>query len=230
MEAPSNRSASAATVVYDGNGIWHLVPEGSPVHLVALFRDPGIEDNREVQTVLDLHEVDGRLRAGKSCWLDRMVEALYDLPVGISLALHNGVDIPCPKPDGMSRYARLLKEQLPERLAWIRRRRRPDNAQAGVLVCDRDLARALSGLGKLQTNTGAWTEPRRFVEAVGTEIIFDGIRGMILAHPAVLRWRPDTYIPAVTGAIPKMLRLAGLNPAEGTPIGEAARIKGQSSL
>lgn len=33
---------------------WKLAPDGDPVHLAALFRDPGISDDRHVPVVLDI--------------------------------------------------------------------------------------------------------------------------------------------------------------------------------
>lgn len=98
--------ARPAVVQLAGEGeCWLLLDEGTPVHIAALFRDPGISDTRPVEVVLDLHlGQDGRVKAGRRCWVDKFLIALQGLPAGITVALDNGVRCPTPIKGGFEVY------------------------------------------------------------------------------------------------------------------------------
>lgn len=80
--------AEPASVECSGNVLtWRFVSPDAPVHLAALFRDPGIQHTRSVSTVLDLCPTDnGHVRAGRQCWLGPVLRSLDDLPRGLRLA------------------------------------------------------------------------------------------------------------------------------------------------
>ena len=82
-----------------------LADEGTPVHIAALFRDPGIRDERPVEVVLDLRLGEDRcLKAGENCWVSSFLEALQGLPAGLAVALDNGVRCPTPTAVGLEVY------------------------------------------------------------------------------------------------------------------------------
>jgi len=179
---------------------WTLQPEGTPVHLLALFRDPAIVDGRAVQTVLDLRvRGDGRLIAGQRCWVGTFLRALEGIPPGITIALDNGVRCPCAKAEGPLEFRRRAACCHLATAAWHSRLRHPDGQPPGIAVCDKDLAEALADSGTLRHRDGtAWRCPSRFLDAVGAEVKYLDIESLILAHPAVLQWQ-EVYRQAFIG-------------------------------
>src|SRR5690606_18750870 len=124
-------------VLYTGNRCWVALKDGQPVHLIALFREPGIAKTRRIEHVLDIHQEDGVLRAGKNCWVSKILQCLADLPSGLGIALHNGVDVPLPKKRGFDAFRAKAKEQWSDRKAWIKTQVHPDGRPPHLLLCDR---------------------------------------------------------------------------------------------
>ena len=89
-------AAAPAGVRLREQGQWIRVPDDTPVHAALLFRDPGIRSGRRISTVLDLREQHGELIAGYACWVGSWLDALGELPTGLTVALDNGVRCPCP--------------------------------------------------------------------------------------------------------------------------------------
>ena len=172
---------------------WIYREKGTPVHLAALFRDPGIVDNRPVKTVLDLHcGQDGYLYAGKHCWVGKFLEALQGLPVGITVALDNGVRCPTPARDGYTIYSEHVRHCHEPTVRWFTELQHPCGGSPNIAICDKDLACSLAQLGQLRYRNGEiWRESKRFIEAVGDEVTYMGVKGVILAHPSIflLRWK-----------------------------------------
>jgi hypothetical protein len=187
-------AASAVIVQLQDDGItWKLQTKGTPVHLAALFRDPEIGDkSRVVSTVLDLRTgPQGKLATGKNCWVDKFLDALPGLPIGLTVALDNGVRCPCGTANGFEPYFERAKCCHKQTVRWFSELRHPDGATPSIVICDKDLACSLAKLRLLHYRSGGvWQNPRRFVEAVGDEVTYLGADAMILAHPVVLRRDP----------------------------------------
>lgn len=85
-------AAQPAIVRLSADGsTWIALTGNLPVHLIALFREPGIKDGRVVPTVLDLRtREDGSLAAGQRCWVRPFLEALRGLPPGLTVAWITG--------------------------------------------------------------------------------------------------------------------------------------------
>src|SRR5271154_5005244 len=182
-------AAAPAAVECAGDVLtWTSIPPNEPVHLVALFRDPGIKDNnRSIQTVLDLQHKDGHVRAGSNCWVGRLLRSLGALPRGLRVALDNGVRCPCPKTAGYIEYRDRVIHCLSATAPWLENLRHPDGGSPGVLVCDNDLAGALAESGRLTRADGsAWLLPRRFIDAIGQPVRCFGRNALICPHPIML--------------------------------------------
>ena len=198
----------------DDGQTWSFVDEGAPVHLAALFRDPGIVAKRTVEVVLDLRlGQDGRLQAGKHCWMDRFLQALQGLPPGITVALDNGVRCPTPtKKHGFKVYQERAKHCHYRSDQWFSTLRHPDGGTPGIAICDKDLACSLTELGLLQNRRGgAWHCPQPFVNAVGDQVIYLGVNAVILAHPVIFTRRYSTqYVQAFAckGIVSNLTQLA----------------------
>jgi hypothetical protein len=187
-------AAAPAIVRLDLDGkTWMMLPEGTSVHLIALFRDPGISDNRAVPVVLDLWlRGDGSLAAGRNCWVEPFLKALDGLPSGLMVALDNGAR--CPYHRQVGSYGDRARLCVGQTHQWIGSFAHPDGGKPGLLICDKDLACAYAELNLLVRPSGtAWKTPRRFVEAVGDEVVFQYgtavYEAMILAHPALFNRR-----------------------------------------
>ncbi len=113
---------------------WRRLPEDCRVHLLALFRDPGIVDSRTVSEVLDLHETsEGSLRAGAKCWVKPFLEALPNLRPGLKVGLDNGVRCPYPKVAGeYGERAGLCIEGVIQHLVSLKH---PDGGHPGPGSC-----------------------------------------------------------------------------------------------
>lgn len=184
--------ACPAVVQLAGDGeSWMLLEEGTPVHIAALFRDPGIADERPVKVVLDLYlGQDGHLKAGRRCWVDKFLGALRGLPAGITVALDNGVRCPTPTKEGFEVYKERAEHCHRRSERWFSALRHPDGGAPGIAICDKDLACSLAELGLLRNrNGGVWRKPARFVDAVGDKVTYLGVNAVILAHPVVFRRR-----------------------------------------
>lgn len=192
---------------------WMLVDEGTPVHIAALFRDPGIRDKRPVEVVLDLHLGEDRcLRAGENCWVGRFLRALQGLPAGIIVALDNGVRCPTPTKVGPEVYKERAKHCHLRSRQWFSKLQSPDGEAPGIAICDKALACSLAELGLLRDRSGGpWREPERFVDSVGDEVTYMGVRAVILAHPVVLS-RHAVYRQAFAarGIVSSLIQLARL--------------------
>lgn len=182
-----------AIVRLEANGSgWASGSTDSRVHLVALFRDPGIVDVRSVSVVLDINTIGGRLVTGQRCWVRQFLRALPDLSVGLTVALDNGVRCPCPKNMGVSEYAKRAAYCHRATQEWHARLMHPDGKPPGIVICDRDLAGSLADLELLRRRNGdLWRLPKTFIDAVGEEVTYLGVDALIGAHPDVLRRRDD---------------------------------------
>lgn len=183
--------AQPASVECSGNVLtWRFVSPDAPVHLAALFRDPGIQDTRSVSTVLDLCPTEnGHVRAGRQCWLGPMLRSLDDLPRGLRLALDNGVRCPCPT--RTCRYSERVTHCLNATRSWLQSLRHPDGGSPALLVCDRDLARSFAFLGLLVREDGStWEAPRPFVNAIGERVRCFDRPALICPHPMVVSRHP----------------------------------------
>ncbi len=208
--------ARPAVVQLAGDGeTWMLLDEGTPVHIAALFRDPGITDERPVEVVLDLHRgPDGHLKAGRHCWVDKFLEALRGLPVGITVALDNGVRCPTPTNEGFEVYKERAKHCHGQSVQWFSALEHPNGGAPGIAICDKDLARSLAELGLLRNRNGeVWRKPARFVDAVGDKVTYLGVNAIILAHPVIFRRRYASVYRqafAAKGIISSLTQLARL--------------------
>jgi hypothetical protein len=187
-------AARPAVVRLDTDGkTWTGLSEQTPVHLVALFRDPAIVDSRIVSVVLDLSSrPDGSLSAGRACWVEPFLKALSGLPPGLTVALDNGVR--CPYPQQAGNYAARVRLCLSQTQKWITSLEHPEGGRPGLLICDKDLACAYTALGLLTRRNGeAWQAPARFLDAVGDEVVFNSgtavCEAIILAHPVLFSRR-----------------------------------------
>jgi hypothetical protein len=203
---PAAYAAAPATIRHGGNGAWRLMPNNTPAHLLTLFRDPQIRDGRRVDVVLDLALSSTTCRTPP--WVGNFIRALAELPVGLVVALDNGVRCPCGKTLGRSTYFARANVCLGRTRTCLADLRHPDSGRPGVVICDRDLADALAAVGTLALGTGApWTSPDPWITAVGSEVTFLGEPALVLAHPVVLQ-RQRAYRDAVTAAVPKLVALA----------------------
>jgi hypothetical protein len=181
----------AVVQLADDGETWMLLGEDTPVHIAVLFRDPGIADERRVEVVLDLHlGQDGRLRAGRRCWVDKFLGALQGLPAGIVVALDNGVRCPTPTKEDFEVYKERAKHCHGRSERWFATLQHPDGGAPGIAICDKNLVCSLAESGQLRDrNGGAWRKTTRFVDAVGDEVTYLGVNAVILAHPVVFRRR-----------------------------------------
>jgi hypothetical protein len=204
-------AAEPAVVECIDDQSWTLASRGEAVHLVALFRDPGIQDRRSIPTVLDLRLDDkGHLRAGRNCWVGPMLRSLGALPRGLHVALDNGVRCPCPKKD--CDYHERVTHCLSATRSWLEKLRHPDGGYPGVLVCDKDLAHALASLGQLTNGDGSvWHIPSPFVAAIGQSVHCFCRPALICPHPAVVsrsaRYRVHMNEIGLASAIRTLARL-----------------------
>lgn len=198
----SARAARPAIVQLGHDGNWRLIADDcTVVHLVALFRDPGIVDSRVVERVLDLRvRPDGGLSAGKKgCWVRQFLKALSGIPVGLTVALDNGVRCPCRTDEGYHGYKKRAEYCHLRTAEWFGSLRHPDGGIPGIVICNKDLTCALAELGFLTKRNGEnWRMPRRFVDALGTEITYLQADGIICGHPSnFLRRHNKAYVNAV---------------------------------
>ncbi len=184
---------------------WIYQPAGSPVHLVALFRDPAIRDGRPVATVLDLVAGPGGvLTAGRSCWLRQFLDVLPGLPAGITIAIDNGVRCPCATTLGAEVYRERAAACHPATAKWHAALKHPDGKPPGLVICDKDLACSLAEQGLLTRRGGKpWQCPARFLNAVGDEVTYLGVDAMIAAHPVVVQRRAEYRLVFLTRNIAK---------------------------
>lgn len=202
-----------AVVRLESHGKWSLVkPPVLTVHLVALFRDPCIRRRRGVKVVLDLHESDGHLIAGRRCWVRKFVDALCGLPSGLIVALDNGVRCDCPTKLGIAEYQRRAVACHARTAEWFSRLQHPHGGKPGIVICNRDLAHALAKFHLITRRDGAsWSVSKRFVDSVGDEIAYLDTTAVVLAHPMNVLYRP-CYEPAIQASLPKLIALAGTVP------------------
>ena len=170
---------------------WKYREKGTSVHIAALFRDPGISDRRTVEVVLDLHcGRDGYLYAGKRCWVGNFLEELQGLPAGITVALDNGVRCPTPTKEGYAVYNERARQCHERTVRWFSELQHPCGGSPNIVICDKDLACSLAELGLLRNRNGEiWHKPARFVDAVGDEVTYLGVKAVILAHPSLFYMR-----------------------------------------
>ncbi len=168
---------------------WTLQPGTVPVHLLALFRDPAIQQGRSVPVVLDLSvREDGRLTAGRACWVRTFLDALGAFPGGMTIAIDNGVRCPCAIQLGESTYRSRAQACHAKTNDWHAALMHPDGKPPGIVICDKDLACALAHAGLLLRRDGApWKCPARFVDAVGEPVTYLGVDALIGAHPVVVQ-------------------------------------------
>lgn len=203
---PAAYAAAPATIRHRGSGAWRRLPDNTPVHLLALFRDPQIQDGRRVDVVLDLPLTSATCHTPR--WLGDFLRALAELPVGLVVALDNGVRCPCGKTAGRATYFARANVCLGRTRTCLAALRHPDGGRPGVVICDRDLTDALAAAGTLALGTGApWVSPDPWITAVGSEVTLLGEPALVLAHPVVLQ-RQRAYRDAVTAAVPKLVALA----------------------
>jgi len=201
---------------------WSLQPEGTPTHLAALFRDPGIANERIVSVVLDRASgPDGILKAGSDCWVRGFLKELSGLPRGLTVALDNGVRCPCPRKLGFHVYYGRVACCTAKTEHWLDSLKHPDGGKPGVLLCDKDLASCFGRMGLLTREDGSfWRSPSPFVSGVGSQLSLFGQNApafstMILAHPVLFsRQHAARYVAAFNEQeIPsKITRLARLEP------------------
>ncbi|HEX3035884.1 MAG TPA: hypothetical protein VHT73_12285 [Thermodesulfobacteriota bacterium] len=195
------------TIQHQGNGIWIKAPSETPIHLAALFRKPEIRSGRIVNTVLDLACVNGQLRHPKVCWTRMFVQILRDLPSGLTVALDNGVRCPFGTSRKIKEFNRRAELCHNRTVDWLQTLA-PDPPP--VLFCDKSVCVAYAQQKGLTHSDGTeWTEPKKFLDAVGEEVLFHGRPALILAHPRVVQMKVQ-YRDALRAAIPKIRRLAGL--------------------
>jgi len=210
-ECPSEYAAAPVIVKHRGYGRWTYSSPDSYVHLAALFRDPETGSGRKIRVVLDLQVKDGELRNSSRCWMGRFTDALSTLPVDIRIAIDNGVRCPCGTKYGFDEYFRRVKFCFKRTEKWLSLLRTLSGKPLPVVLCDRELSIAMSHLGVLRNLDGTnWKEPKRFVEAVGSEVRFNDLPAMILAHPIVVERWPDPYKNALANAVPAIYKLAGI--------------------
>jgi len=211
--ASSTRSAVVRKV---GATSWTLLPDDSPVHLAALFRDPGIRDDRDVPLVLDLRPESNPLRAGERCWVRRFVALMEALPNGIQIALDNGVRCRCPQSQGYQEYEKRVLNCHERTAQWFAKLKHLNGGKPGVVICDQDLCNALAAWGLMKRQNGQkWIPPRTFVKRVGAGIEYLGVNGLVLAHPSNLNYAHRVrYRKALMGAIPAVISLARLRESE----------------
>ena len=214
-EGCSARDATWPAIVEKVSGTeWKLAPDGNTVHLAALFRDPGISDDRHVPVVLDIRPDTRPLRAGRDCWLGPFLEALRELPEGIRVALDNGVR--CRRPirgdEQRTDYEARARRCHEETVLWFRRLVHPDGGRPGIAVCDKDLANSLGRAGHLTLADGSPFVPSgRFVDRVGTAVRYLEADAIILAHPALVlpdRVHRSRYLAAIKAAVEGLVILA----------------------
>jgi hypothetical protein len=190
VQATKKAARPAIVQLQDDGTKWVLRKPGTPVHLAVLFRDPEVRSQqRVVKTVLDLRiSQQGNLIAGKNCWVDKFLEVLAGLPVGLTVALDNGVRCPCGTKRGFETYFERARYCHMQTVNWFSTLQHPDGNSPSIVICDKDLAQSLSILGLLHYRNGnVWQKPRMFVEAVGDEVTYLDSDAIILAHPIVVR-------------------------------------------
>lgn len=212
---PVTGFARPVTVVHRSCGSWAEAGPDRRVDLVALFRDPGISKKRHVETVLDIVFRGGRARNRTHCWTLEFVQALECLPLGLTVALENGVRCPCPRRNGIDEYRRRLKKCWVETRSWLQSLR-SRKGPVPLLLCDKDLIESLASTGILETEAGKpWRSPRPFVGAVGRGVRVEGRPALVLAHPIVVKRYPTRYgsavkeVVAAIDALAKTGRLGG---------------------
>lgn len=186
-------AAGPAIVRLSGDGAsWSLQPSGTPVHLAVLFRDPAIRDGRSVPTVLDLRlRSNESLVTGRSCWARQFLSSLPGLPLGITIALDNGVRCPCPRKLKFAEYHQRASKCHEATATWHASLRHPDGTLPGIVLCDRHLAISLAKLRILTNRDGStWRCRSRFIDSVGDEVTYLGADTLIAAHPVVLLRKP----------------------------------------
>ena len=218
--------AGPAVVRHAGSGRWTRVQDDTPVDVALLFRDPGIRDVRQVETVLDLREERGELRAGTNCWVRGWLAAIGTVPVGLTAALDNGVRCPCPVEAGPAEYQARAARCHARTSAWLRQL--AENAgreSVPVLLCDKSLVHALGALGRLRRGPAPWVLPSGpYVGQVCTSLTLLDTDDDVLAparvfvHPQVLnRSHAAVYRVAIRNCAAALLGWLGL----GGDVGEA---------
>lgn len=208
-------TAAPARVVHRGNGKWDRAADDADVHLAALFRDPQVQAGRQIEIVLDLPADRSACRAG--AWLQRFTTALAALPIGLVVAIDNGVRCPCGTALGPKAYEQRVGQCLPRTREWLASLKHPDGGRPGVVICDRTLTNALAKSGDLRMrNRSPWNSPKRWIDAVGKEIAILGHDGVVVAHPVVVQ-RIAAYRSVVSEAIPKLTLLARLTRSRSDP-------------
>ena len=215
-DCPAAYAAAPAVVRHEGGGAWRRVPDSSRAHLAALFRDPGIETERRIDVVLDLDPVPSR--CARRTWHAHFLQALRTLPLGLVVALDNGVRCPRPQKGDPARslYRDRARLCLARTREWLGAIQHPDGGRPGIVICDKDLAVVFCALGILLDRKGErWAPPHRWVNSVGNEMRFDGETALVLAHPMVVQYEP-LYRAAVEAAVPRLVELARIttNPAK----------------
>ena len=207
-DCQSKDIARSVIAEYLGNGNWKYAPKDCTVDLAALFRDPEISSGRKIDVVLDLQEVGGRLRNKTNCWMKKFVDSLDNLPIGITVVIDNGVRCPCSTKRGFNEYLKRAKNCFEHTVNWLSSLPTNNNTLPPVILCDKDLSKAMAHIGKLFHMDGKrWSFRDPFVDSVGSKAIFIGSPALILAHPIVVQRNPNRYMKAVADAIPKICEL-----------------------
>lgn len=190
-------------------GKWSIAPSGKRPHIIALFRDPGIQTGRDIETVLDLIVTeDGFVKNRRHCWTAAFVNCFKSLPLGFTVALENGVRCPCPQKLGIPVYIERLRNCFPLTQALMCKWEE-NNQTPPIAVCDKDLSIALSKLGILTSVTGDFWEPmERFIESVGSSIQINNHAALILAHPIVVSRKRLEYEPALKSAVQNLVSIS----------------------
>jgi hypothetical protein len=69
---------------------------------------------------------------------------------------------------------------------WFSELQHPCGGSPNIVICDKDLACSLAGLWLLRDRDGEiWHKPRNFIDAVGDEVTYMGVKAVILAHPSM---------------------------------------------
>jgi hypothetical protein len=176
---------------YKGNKKWNVSDNYKKVDIVALFRDPKIKDDRPVEYVLDIKIKNGKLTAGKNCWVKDFVDDVIALRINTTVAIENGVNIPCPKENKFEKYFELLRNNYGKYLKnWIKEFYNNNN-ELLVIICDKD---HLNGLIKMEaiSNNDKLLNYKRYLDIIGEEfLLFNKIKCLVFYHPIVIKYKPE---------------------------------------
>lgn len=196
---------------------WLWQESNVSVHLVALFRDPGIKDGRTVEYVLDLRsKQDNSVQAGINCWVKNFLNEMPGLPPGLTVALDNGVRCRCPVSLGPNVYEQRASFCHRKTEAWFGQLRHPDGGKPGIVLCDKDLTYSLKRLSLLLQPQGRrWDLPRQFLDLIGSAVVYLGADAVVLAHPVMFTQRYQSRYAAAfkdRKIVHQLIQLARMSP------------------